>query len=411
LRRLLFAAAAVLVICAAVVAGDKLSKQAKEKIAEIKTQLNQRVSKEPLNFNELCWLEAMRLEKREGEEVDPLKSLYALRHGLHRGIAKLNPYWRPEEEQEKVFEYIHKEYDVSDIITQAPDRPAPQIAFGRGPSLTGATTRKEVAPAGGGISFNGDEGVGTGFDYERLQELIDRILAEDEGDEREIRYMAGKLICNITKSDAKKLESLLSQLREDASYSVNMEIKFIVTTADYLRKLGGGKGGGTIYLSAEAEKQLFDDVKQKKGAEMVASSEAIASDGQVVHIREGQQVSMLMDYDINTVGIPTLQPVVKLINEGLICQFRPVVIQGGRSVSVDVLASLSLIRKDVRKSDFMGGDLMLPAMDMSVLRTTVRVPGGTSVLVGGVASDSGKDAKENHNYVIFLKPTVEKKQK
>lgn len=409
MRRLLFAAAAVLVICAAVVAGDKLSKQAKEKIAIVQKDLQQRVSRKSLNFNELCWLEAMRLEKKEGEEIDPLKSLYTLRYGLRKGIARLNPYWRPDEEREEVFEYIHKEYDVSDIITQAPDRPAPQIAFGRGPSLTGATTRKKVVSGGGGIVF-GDDEEGTGFDFEHLQELIDRILAEDEGCEREIRYMKGKLICRITKNDAKRIENLLSQLRQGASYSVNMEIKFIVTTADYLRKLGGGKSG-TIYLSAEAEKQLLDDIKQKKGAEMVASSEAIASDGQIVHIREGQQVSMLMDYDINTVGIPSLQPVVKLINEGLICQFRPVVIQSGRSVSVDILASLSAIRKDVRKIDFMGGDLMLPAVDMSLLRTTVRVQGGSSVLVGGAASDSGKEAKGNRDYVIFLKPTVEKKQK
>ena len=41
--------------------------------------------------------------------------------------------------------------------------------------------------------------------------------------------------------------------------------------------------------------------------ESVASSEVIAADGQMVHIREGRQVSLLMDYDINTVGIPTLQ--------------------------------------------------------------------------------------------------------
>jgi hypothetical protein len=150
LRRLLFAAAAVVVICAVVAAGEKLSRQARQKIAGIKAQLKQRVGREPLSFKELCWVEVTRLEKRDDEEeIDPLKSLYALRYGLRKGIAKLNPYWRPKEEPEEEYEYVRREYDVTDIVTQAPDRPAPTIGFGRGPFLRGTTTRTEVKPRGG----------------------------------------------------------------------------------------------------------------------------------------------------------------------------------------------------------------------------------------------------------------------
>jgi hypothetical protein len=167
--------------------------------------------------------------------------------------------------------------------------------------------------------------------------------------------MAGKLICHITREDAKIIENLLSQLRKGAGCSVNMEIKFIITTANYIRKLRGGQGTSAVYLSAVA--------------------------------------------------------VVKLINEGLICQFRPAVIRSGKAVSVDVLASLSSIRKDTRKGDFMGGDLMFPAMNMSLLRTTVRVPSGTAVIVGGAASNAGKKGKDNHEFVIYLKPTIERKKK
>ena len=118
-----------------------------------------------------------------------------------------------------------------------------------------------------------------------------------------------------------------------------------------------------------------------------------------------------MDYDINTVGIPTLQPVVKLVNEGLICQFTPVVMLAGEKVSIDVLASFSNIGKEIRKGEFMGGELMFPAMDMSRLHTNVEVPSGTAVLVGGTSLILADDKKESHEFVVYLKPTVNRKKK
>jgi len=411
--RIFFAAIAALAICAAVVAGEKLSKEVSKNIAELTVDLKRMTAEKPLTFYELCWLQSSRLELDEDEEndIDPLQSLYALRHGLRKGIRRLDPYWRPKEAAEKEYQYIHREFDVSDIVTAAPDRPAPRIGFGQGPALRGATTRRAPEPVcGGGIMFGDDESIGSGFDWESICELIERVIPEeDEVGYREIRYVNGKLICHITPEDAKKLGELLDKLREGAGYSVKMEVRFIIASVNYLRALGG-TNSGMVYLSPEAEKKLLDDIKAKRNVEMVALSEVIASDGQTVHIREGRQVSMLMDYDVSTVGIPTMQPVVQLVNEGLICQFIPAVIRNGKAVSIDVLASLSSIRKDTRKSSFMGGDLTLPVMDISLLRSAVRVSDGTAVLVGGVVSGTNEEGKDAREFVIYLKSTVEKKR-
>ena len=193
----------------------------------------------------------------------------------------------------------------------------------------------------------------------------------------------------MTEEDVKVIETILGQLRRTTGYAINIEVKYLRADTSYLAGLRKQGDGSIVYLSDKAEQKLLEDAAKKKDVEVVASSEVIAANDQVVHIREGQQVSMLMDYDINTVGIPTLQPVVKLVNEGLICQFRPVVFHGGREVSLDVMASLSKIRKEVRKGEFLGGELMFPAMEMSRLRTSVQVPSGKAVLVGGVAKSSG----------------------
>lgn len=417
MRKVLFAATMVLLTCAVVVAADKLSARAKQKVALIEAKLRERLREKPLDFHQLCRFELVRHDVKEEEFEDGeeyLESLFTLREGLLKGIRRLNPYWRPKEPtlpEEREYEYIQKEFDVSDIISQAPDRPAPLIGFGRGPFLKGSTTRGAGKPkdGAGAIAFGDEESVGVGFDWEKLQELIERVLPED-GYDREIRSMGGRLICRVTKEQAGVIEDLLSQMRENAGYSVSMDVKFLRTTAEYLRKLRNDGEGPAIYLSAEAERQLMSDAASKQGVEILASSVVIAANRQVVHIREGQQVSMLMDYDLTSAGAPSLQPVVKLINEGLICQLRPVVVRKGGEVSIDVLASLSKVRKDTRKGDFLGGELMFPVMDVSLIRTAVRVPDGTSVIVGGATENvaGGKDARE---FVVYVKPRAEHRKK
>ena len=414
MKKVLFAVAVLLAGCAAAVAANRIAEQVRQKAAAmaapVKTELQARVDKTPLSLQELCSIEGARLTKREEDkEVDPLQSLYALRHSLIGKIQELNPYWKPEEKLRKELKYVHREYDITDLTTRPPDRPAPMIGLGYGPHLYGSTTR-----SGGGIISIGEEEEGrvtAGFDAELIFELLEKTLPEETKEERSIRYSGGKLICYVTEEDAKTVEEIIAQLRQTADYSINIEVKFMRATAKYLGEMRKGDGDSAIYLSPEAEKKLLDDIAQKKDVQLAASSEVIASDGQIVHIREGKQVSFLMDYDINMVGVPALRPVVKLVNEGLICQFAPTVIGGGKEVSIDVLASFSAIRKEVRKGDFMGGELQFPAMDMSQVQTGVRVPSGTAVLIGGTALASGDEKKESHNFIIYLKPTVNRMKK
>ena len=417
MRRWLFFTAALLVVCGAVVAADKLSELAKKKVEVVQKNLSAEVRKAPLDFSELSWIQLQRLDKEgqkergEYEEPDPLITLYALRYATRKRIRELNPYWEPEREPRKKYKYIHKEYDITDMVTVAPHRYAPSIGFGSGYSLRSAVTRSAGGGGGGIIGFgdDDDEGtVGAGFDWEKIEEILERFLPEDPEERRWFRYSGGKLLCYVTEEDVKVIETILGQLRQTTGYAINIEVKYLRADTKYLAGLRKQRDGSAVYLSDKAEQKLLEDAAKNKDVEVVASSEVIAANDQVVHIREGQQVSMLMDYDINTVGIPTLQPVVKLVNEGLICQFRPVVFHGGKEVSLDVMASLSKIRKEIRKGDFLGGELMFPAMDMSRLRTSVQVPSGKAVLVGGVARSSG--AKEDtHEYVVYIKPTVNRK--
>lgn len=406
MRRALFAASAILAACAIVAAAEELSEQSKQKIARIREEVRSRVEQAPLTFEELCRIEVSRIDRNaeDGFEVDPLLTLSSLKRSLRGKIRELNPFWEPETKRKpkKKIPILHKEYDILDIVSVAPDKPAPNIGFGRGQSLYWGASN----PSSGIIDLGGGEDsshTGPGFDWEAVQNYIYRIIAQERTGG--IGYRKGKLICDVTAEEAGQIEELLALLRRASGYTVTLEVKFIRTSGEYAAELAKSNDGSLIYLSPEAENKLLSDTATGNGVTVVASSEVVAANSQVVHVREGRQVSLLMDYDINTVGIPTLQPVVKLVNEGLICQFRPMVIRGGREVAIDVSASLSAIQKRIRKGNFLGGELMFPAMDMARLRTLVRVPDRRSVLVGGTALTPEAD-KNGHEFMIYLKPTI-----
>jgi hypothetical protein len=408
MRKLVTAAIALLAVCAAVAAAEKLSEAAKKKVAAVETDLRRRMRDDPPSFHELCIAEYRRLQyDREDKQADPLRSLRTLKRGLEWKIRELNPFWKSEEEVEKPLEEppkrIYKQYDIADIVSLAPDRYAPTIGFGMGHFLHGSTTRSVI---GGLIDLGDSDYSGAGFDWEKICELISRKLGDDF--EGEYRYSGGKLTCYLSAENLKVIEDLLTRMRKCTGYSINLEVRFIRAKEDYIEQLGQKEKGSVIYLSAEAEKKLLSDAAAKKDVEIVASSEVMASDGQVVHIREGRQVSLLMDYDFSSVDSNALQPLVRVVNEGLICQFKPKVILDGKKLNIQVLASLSSLNKDMRKKEFMGGELVLPSMQLSRIHTTVQVPSGTAALVGGTATTSGAKGDEQ-SFIVFVKPTLVQK--
>jgi len=404
-KKLLLAAGVLLAVCAVVVAAEKLSEAAKKKVAAVETELRVRLRREPFDFHELCTAEYRRLRFKKDREADPLKSLRTLERGLEWKIEELNPFWKPKEEPEKEYKEpkrIYMQYDITDIISLAPDRYAPTIGFGMGHFLQGSTTRSLI---GGIVDFDGDSDAesGAGFDWEKIEELIERLLPE--GHEGECRYCGGKLTCYMPQECLKIVEDLLARMRTCTGYSINLEVRFILAKDEYIAELREKGKGSAVYLSAEAEKKLLADAAAKRGVEIVASSEVMASDGQVVNIREGRQVSLLMDYDFSGKEATTLQPLVRVINEGLICQLRPKVLLDGKALNVQVLASLSNLSKDLRKRQFMGGEIVLPSMRLSRLHTTVRVSSGTAVLIGGTAA-SGDGTDGGQSFIVYVKPTL-----
>ncbi len=345
-------------------------------------------------------------------------------------------------------------YNVSELVQNVPDFPAPQIALrDQGNPWEGGGGG---GGGGGGIIDLGDSdddtGGGVGFDWEKLQELIERILGDME-DEGEIRYTGGLLIVRKPLEAHKKIQKLLSTLRKTVGIMVTIEARFVDVQDNFLESLGidwrdlpptinetTGPGGGNVsagyhYINAQGQNELrgriantlslplaagfpfnmsevggmavqfnltqeyqvqaiLDAVTKNFKVRELSAPRITVFNTQRSHLMAIYQESYLADIEINTVGIPTLQPVIGILNHGSILEAKPVVTYDKKYVLVEVKPTMAVDltgltqdrtgRTVILQQGLTAVNIELPTLSLTRIRTTVIVPDGGTVILGGL---------------------------
>jgi general secretion pathway protein D len=344
-------------------------------------------------------------------------------------------------------------YNVSEIVQSVPDYEAPEIGF----RDTGEPWRSGggAGPGAGVIDLGDDDDdsvVGTGFDYEKLMDLIERILGDDEG-EGEISYTGGLLIVRKSLEAHKKIQKLLSTLRKTVGIMVTIEARFVDIQDNFLESLGidwrdlvptinetTGPGGAAVnagyhYINAQGQNELrgaitntlslplaagfpfnisemggmavqfnltqeyqvqaiLDAVTKNYRSTELSAPRITVFNTQRSHIMAIYQEAYLADIEINTVGIPTLQPVIGILNHGSILEAKPVVTYDKKYVLVEIKPTMAIDLTGLTQDRtgrivlLQGGltsvNIELPTLALTKIRTTVIVPDGGTVILGGL---------------------------
>ncbi len=346
-------------------------------------------------------------------------------------------------------------YNVSEIIQKVPDFKAPEIALSEGDK----PWRQGGAGGGGGgmggiidLGDDDDEAtVGAGIDWEKLEELINRIIGE--GDDGEIKYTGGLMIVRKPLEAHKKIQKLLATLRKTVGIMVTIEARFVEVQDNFLESIGiawrdltpvindlEGPGGSSVnigyhYINAQGQNELRGAIRNEFSVPLAAGFpfNITATGGMAVqfnltqeyqvqaildavtknyktnqlsapritvfntqrsHIMAIYQEAYLADIDINTVGIPTLQPVIGILNHGSILEAKPVVSYDKKYVLVEVKPTMAVdltgLTQDRagRVVQLQGGltsvNIELPTLTLTKIRSTIVVPDGGTVVLGGL---------------------------
>jgi len=347
-------------------------------------------------------------------------------------------------EEELLLEF----YSVSEIVMVPPDYKAPEIALRTGASdEAGAGGPTPIIPVG-----DEDEDMGPGVDPDKLIELIEMLLSDEEEAVGEVQYGNGILVVRKPLSAHLKIQKLLESLRRTVGILVTVECRFIEVQDNFLEEVSvdwtgldrtindlEGPGGSTVpigyhYINAQGQNELrgalinefslpvgagfpfaltndgglavqwmYTDVfqvqallqavtKRQEALELFAPRLTIFNT-QRSYVMAMYQEAYLRDIDINTTGLPTLQPVMGILNHGAIMEVMPIVSYDKKYVLLEVRPSVAqdftgVMDRPNRRVILQGGltDVLieLPSLTLTKIRATVICPDGGHIMLAGM---------------------------
>ena len=155
------------------------------------------------------------------------------------------------------------------------------------------------------------------------------------------------------------------------------------------------EGGGVYQLNAlKAERfqleAILTGVAKEQEIRRLNSPRVTAFNGQNSHTLVVNQSAFIQDLEVNQTGvIPVINPVIGVLNSGSILEVRPTLSYDRKYVVLEIQPTLAeQLESDVAQltlsGNFTSVPVELPVLSVTKIKTTITVPDGGTVLVGGL---------------------------
>jgi hypothetical protein len=224
-----------------------------------------------------------------------------------------------------------------------------------------------------------------------LKETVDPSSWADNGGFGAMRVLGGMLVVSQTPANQQSLAAMLQQIRAESSRLVTVKAHWVLlSSADYDALLPRGdekKTSAASEVNADALAKLGDKVLHYRG-------QTSCFNGQTVHLASGRGRTSITDIEAVTgdqVGLYNAVP--QIVQAGAMLQLTPMLGQDGKQAVVDLQSVVSewdepAAGKEVLEPTTRPGaaSAIVDRINVVVqqLRTTVQVPVGKPVLVGGM---------------------------
>ncbi len=313
-------------------------------------------------------------------------------------------------------------YPIRDLMYEPTDFP------GSGFALSGTDS---------GDGFELEEAVEeiTRFDSDMLINFIKNIDEQSWNDaegRNKLEYHAGMLLIINTPEAHQKVEDLLSHFRATRGLQVNIHAQFLELQDNFLEDLGidftatssesdfnwdlemehlndgqevsqiytssgvlPGRGGGaglTISILDDIQvRAIINAVQKKATGNILVAPRLTCFDGQRANVTVAEQVSYISDYEVETGGEGGVgaSPVIERALDGVSLDVRPIVSADRRFITIEVRPTLARLRRPFRTVEVSLGEDMdapvdLPEAALKTVQTTVMIPDGGTILMGGL---------------------------
>ena len=156
-------------------------------------------------------------------------------------------------------------------------------------------------------------------------------------------------------------------------------------------------GGTTLqftYLDDTAMEVILRAVEKSKTANIIQAPSLTVYNGERAHVTMVDHVSYLKDFDSEIAQSAVVaEPVIAVVKDGIILDVKPVVSSDRRFITMELRPTVALLKRNELGGlpQFTTGlgvgesiTIELPEMEIKRLRTTVTIPDGSTLLLGGM---------------------------
>jgi type II secretory pathway component GspD/PulD (secretin) len=339
-------------------------------------------------------------------------------------------------------------YEVRDIIHPVPNFPGREINI----NPSGINVAQDIF---GDEELEEREGlVVTGDALEGL--IRDNIAPEswDEDPRNSVRITeSGTLVVNQTPEVQEQVVHLLDDLREATGIMVDIQARFLKVEDNFLEDIGvdwrglgqpelgreigtgtdlgsfyddGGDGdvrsrvenlydiglgdtdvltgaGGLsfqwTYLNDLQMQMVLRAVSKSERLELVTAPKVLVFNTARANIAVMNQVAYVQDFDVEIAQAASIaDPIVNVVQDGVVLDVRPVVSADRRFIMMELRPTVAVLKRPIQQiATTLGSQntvtIQLPELDIQRVRTTVPMPDGGTVMLGGLKVSEKQDLR------------------
>ena len=166
---------------------------------------------------------------------------------------------------------------------------------------------------------------------------------------------------------------------------------------DEVLQASGGMSFQWTYLDDAQLELILRAVSKSERVELVSAPRILVSNTGRANLTVLNQVVYVKDFDVEIAqGASIADPIIDVIQDGVILDVRPVVSADRRFITLELRPTIATLRRPIReRATTLGSQnsvtIQLPEVDIQRVRTSIPMPDGATVMLGGLKVSDNKD--------------------
>ncbi|MCB9914307.1 MAG: hypothetical protein H6828_04035 [Planctomycetes bacterium] len=159
-------------------------------------------------------------------------------------------------------------------------------------------------------------------------------------------------------------------------------------------------GGATLqwtYLNDMQLELILRAVQKSERIELVSNPKVLVTNTGRANLTVLNQVVYVKDFDVEIAQAASIaDPIIDVVEDGVILDVRPVVSADRRFITLELRPTIAQLQRPIREVTTTLGSqasvtIQLPELEIQRVRTTIPMPDGSTVLLGGLKASDTKD--------------------